>query len=294
MKDLKGLVDEAKKSLGSGVVAIVGVTAEGKAGVVVGVTPDLTQSSTRSTSSARRPPRSAAGAAAAGPTWRRPAVRTARRPPRRSTRWRRGSRRPVSPAGQVAVLPRAHPDRAAESLGDAHQVHQVKSAAGRTSGGGFCTIARRRDRRHRPAIARRPVEPSAAGSRAIASRSVVTAQSLRGRRARGAVDPRGRLPGSKRWLRGIVRHRTAGRVRHAARTVPPAFPCVHGPPCAKAGAAPRREVQDQAAANRPVHDAALTLAVHRTGLRHPTRAAGHIATISMAHARSFRIRRFQS
>ena len=43
MKDLKGLVDEAKKSLGSGVAAIVGVTAEGKAGVVVGVTADLTQ-----------------------------------------------------------------------------------------------------------------------------------------------------------------------------------------------------------------------------------------------------------
>jgi len=41
MKDLKGLVDEAKKSIGSGVAAIVGVTSEGKAGVVVGVTPDL-------------------------------------------------------------------------------------------------------------------------------------------------------------------------------------------------------------------------------------------------------------
>lgn len=43
MKDLKGLVDEAKRSLGSGVAAIVGVTSEGKAGVVVGVTADLTQ-----------------------------------------------------------------------------------------------------------------------------------------------------------------------------------------------------------------------------------------------------------
>ncbi|RXF75497.1 alanine--tRNA ligase [Hansschlegelia zhihuaiae] len=43
MKDLKGLVDEAKRSLGSGVAAIVGVTAEGKAGVVVGVTSDLTE-----------------------------------------------------------------------------------------------------------------------------------------------------------------------------------------------------------------------------------------------------------
>jgi alanyl-tRNA synthetase len=42
MKDLKSLVDDGKKQLGSGVVAIVGVTADGKAGIVVGVTPDLT------------------------------------------------------------------------------------------------------------------------------------------------------------------------------------------------------------------------------------------------------------
>jgi len=41
MKDLKSLADDGKKQLGSGVVAIVGVTADGKAGVVVGVTPDL-------------------------------------------------------------------------------------------------------------------------------------------------------------------------------------------------------------------------------------------------------------
>ena len=40
-KDLKGMVDEAKASLGSGVVVFVGV-AEGKASVVVGVTSDLT------------------------------------------------------------------------------------------------------------------------------------------------------------------------------------------------------------------------------------------------------------
>jgi len=43
IKDLKGLVDEGKKRVGSGVVAIVGVTGEGKAGIVVGVTPDLTE-----------------------------------------------------------------------------------------------------------------------------------------------------------------------------------------------------------------------------------------------------------
>jgi len=42
MKDLKSLADDGKKQLGSGVVAIVGVTDDGKAGVVVGVTADLT------------------------------------------------------------------------------------------------------------------------------------------------------------------------------------------------------------------------------------------------------------
>ncbi len=42
LKDLRSLADEGKKQLGSGVVAIVGVTQDGKAGVVVGVTPDLT------------------------------------------------------------------------------------------------------------------------------------------------------------------------------------------------------------------------------------------------------------
>jgi alanyl-tRNA synthetase len=42
VKDLKSLADEGKKQMGSGVVAIVGVTPEGKAGIVVGVTADLT------------------------------------------------------------------------------------------------------------------------------------------------------------------------------------------------------------------------------------------------------------
>src|SRR3979411_938869 len=42
MKDLKSLADDGKKQLGSGVVAIVGVSEDGKAGVVVGVTSDLT------------------------------------------------------------------------------------------------------------------------------------------------------------------------------------------------------------------------------------------------------------
>ena len=43
-KDLRGLVDDAKRQLGSGIVAIVGVSEEGKAGLVVGVTGDLTAS----------------------------------------------------------------------------------------------------------------------------------------------------------------------------------------------------------------------------------------------------------
>jgi alanyl-tRNA synthetase len=42
VKDLKSLADEGKRQVGSGVVAIVGVTAEGKAGIVVAVTADLT------------------------------------------------------------------------------------------------------------------------------------------------------------------------------------------------------------------------------------------------------------
>jgi len=41
-KDLRGLVDEAKQQLGSGIVAVVGVSDEGKAGLIVGVTEDLT------------------------------------------------------------------------------------------------------------------------------------------------------------------------------------------------------------------------------------------------------------
>src|SRR5439155_21313739 len=41
-KDLKSLADDGKKQIGSGVVAIVGVTEDGKAGIVVGVTADLT------------------------------------------------------------------------------------------------------------------------------------------------------------------------------------------------------------------------------------------------------------
>ncbi len=41
-KELKGLVDDAKQTVGSGIVAIAGVSEDGKAGIVVGVTNDLT------------------------------------------------------------------------------------------------------------------------------------------------------------------------------------------------------------------------------------------------------------
>jgi alanyl-tRNA synthetase len=41
-RDLRSLVDEGKKQVGSGVVVIAGVTAEGKANLAVGVTADLT------------------------------------------------------------------------------------------------------------------------------------------------------------------------------------------------------------------------------------------------------------
>ncbi len=42
-RELKGLVDEAKQAIGSGIVAIAGVSEDGKAGIVVGVTDDLTE-----------------------------------------------------------------------------------------------------------------------------------------------------------------------------------------------------------------------------------------------------------
>ncbi len=89
-KDLKSLVDDGKKQIGSGVVAIVGVTEDGKAGVVVGVTADLT-SRFNAVELVRKvaPKRSAARAAAGGPTWRRPAAPTAPRPTRRCRRSKR-------------------------------------------------------------------------------------------------------------------------------------------------------------------------------------------------------------
>ena len=44
-KDLQGLVDDDKKQIGSGVVAIVGDGEDGKAGLAVGVTDDLDRAS---------------------------------------------------------------------------------------------------------------------------------------------------------------------------------------------------------------------------------------------------------
>ena len=43
-KDLRGLIDDGKKQIGSGIVAVVGITQDGKAGLAVGVTDDLVKS----------------------------------------------------------------------------------------------------------------------------------------------------------------------------------------------------------------------------------------------------------
>ena len=90
LKDLRSLADEGKKRLGS-VVAIVGVTDEGKAGVVVGVTGDLTARFSAVDLVRKGAEHSAARVAAGGPTWRRLAAPTApgprpRLPPSRA-RW---------------------------------------------------------------------------------------------------------------------------------------------------------------------------------------------------------------
>ena len=42
-KDLRGLIDDGKAQVGSGIVAIVGITEDGKAGLAVGVTGDLVE-----------------------------------------------------------------------------------------------------------------------------------------------------------------------------------------------------------------------------------------------------------
>ena len=86
-RDLKPLADEGKKSLGSGVVAFVGVGEDGKASVVVGVTDDLTGRFSAVDLVRVAPRRRSAGkAAAAARTWPRPAGLTRRGPVRRSRR----------------------------------------------------------------------------------------------------------------------------------------------------------------------------------------------------------------
>ena len=66
IKDLKSLADEGKKQLGSGVVALVATTEDGKASIVVGVTPDLVGAVLGRRSGAQGPPRCWAARAAAG------------------------------------------------------------------------------------------------------------------------------------------------------------------------------------------------------------------------------------
>ena len=79
LKDLRSLADAGKKQLGSGVVAIVGVTEDGKAGVVVGVTPDLTARFS-AVDLVRRGAEVLGGKGGGGrPTWPRPAAPTGRK-----------------------------------------------------------------------------------------------------------------------------------------------------------------------------------------------------------------------
>ena len=93
-KDLRGLVDQGKRQVGSGVVAIVGVS-DGKAGLVVGVTDDLTDRDQRRRSRAAR----LGGARRQGR--RRPAGPCAGR---RSGRRARPTRRSQAIAGRVEEL----------------------------------------------------------------------------------------------------------------------------------------------------------------------------------------------
>ena len=69
-RDLKALADAIGKQQGSGVVALVSA-AEGKASIVVAVSPDLTGGSARSIWCVRRRRRLAAKVAADGPIWPR-------------------------------------------------------------------------------------------------------------------------------------------------------------------------------------------------------------------------------
>jgi alanyl-tRNA synthetase len=87
-RELRGLLDQAKQQLGSGVAAICAVN-DGKAAFAVAVTDDV---SARSIWCARGSRRSAARAAAVVPTWPRAAAQMATRQPRPSRRSGRRSR----------------------------------------------------------------------------------------------------------------------------------------------------------------------------------------------------------
>ena len=88
-KDLRGLVDDGKKQIGSGVVALIGVAEDGRARCRSASPTISSRPSALSISPRPAPRRSAARAAAGGPTWRRPAVPTAPRP---TSRWRPSKR----------------------------------------------------------------------------------------------------------------------------------------------------------------------------------------------------------
>ena len=105
-KDLRGLVDDGKKQVGSGVVAIVGVTEDGKAGLAVGVTEDLTGA--YSAVDLVKVGAEALGGKGGGgrPTWPRPAAPTAPRPRPRSRPSRPGWRGDRQRAGASAYVMR--------------------------------------------------------------------------------------------------------------------------------------------------------------------------------------------
>jgi Alanyl-tRNA synthetase len=111
MKDLKSLADDGKKQLGSGVVAIVGVTGDGKAGVVVGVTSDLT-SRFNAVDLARVASQVLGGKGGGGrPTWRKPVGPMAPRQGLRSRpskkRWRARKCGGDPPAQKAAERPQS-------------------------------------------------------------------------------------------------------------------------------------------------------------------------------------------
>ena len=101
-KGLRGLIDEAKKRVGSGVVAMVAVN-DGRATVAVGVTDDLT-GPRNAVDLVRKAVEAVGGrAAAAAPTWRRAADPKAARRPRRSPPSAPRSRRRRSPPDAIQV-----------------------------------------------------------------------------------------------------------------------------------------------------------------------------------------------